>query len=208
VVDLASLTRFENNWVKPESKLEARNRGTIKLNPFATGFVNVDIIVNPTGAIDAQTVELSNGATISGDGTLAANVTNNRGIVIPGSLSEPTIAVLTVDGNYTQEAGAMADTFNTVTGDYGHSGLRTARTTSRPAIGCPCRHLFRRRGALDAADRQATRRRLNRRRNDRCLAGRTSSVEYPSCTATERKINKQWLCGDTNVTVVLRRRHT
>ena len=97
VLDLSSLPSIvsdQNN----DSLLSADSSGTILLSSGTVSVSRVDVSVTNAGTIQAGTLQFLPGSSLSGDGTVQANVVNAAAID-PGSGGT---AVLTIDGNFTQ----------------------------------------------------------------------------------------------------------
>jgi hypothetical protein len=102
VVDLSNLPHLVSDAAY-NSSLQASNGGTVNLTPGTITLSWVDLNVTPTGTLTAGTLALAAGSTLTGTGTITANVSNG-GLVRPGtSPSNP--GILTIAGNYTQTAG-------------------------------------------------------------------------------------------------------
>ena len=100
-VDLSALATFTDTNANGTSRLEARNGGMISLNAAGTtSLTAVNVVLDPTGTITAQTVELLDGSTLSGTGALAAGLTNTAGTVTPGASA----GAVTINGNFAQVA--------------------------------------------------------------------------------------------------------
>ena len=101
-IDLSKLTKlfsdsYNNSW------LQATNGGTIVLNSGTVNLMGVDVSAASTGTIVGGALQLFRGtlsgsATLSGDGTIHANVSNS-GVTSPGNNG---VGTLTITGNYGQ----------------------------------------------------------------------------------------------------------
>jgi hypothetical protein len=96
-IDLSALKAI-NSTTNYNSSLQATNGGRISLNAGTVGLTQVDVSVASTGTITGGTLQLFPGSSLSGTGTIQANVINagttNPGGNVPG--------VLTIAGNFTQ----------------------------------------------------------------------------------------------------------
>jgi len=103
LVDMSKVTGLYggSGWTG-YSSLSASNGGVIQLHSTGTTtLTNVAATIGTGGTIAAHTIDLSTGSTLSGNGTLNANLVNSGGTIYPGTSP----GVLTVAGHYTQGSG-------------------------------------------------------------------------------------------------------
>ncbi len=97
VIDLTSLTSFSSD-ANYNATLVASNSGSISLSSGTIVLTRVDVSATSSGTISGGTMWLLPGSSLSGDGTIQANVTSaaatNPGVLRAG--------VLTIGGNFTQ----------------------------------------------------------------------------------------------------------
>jgi len=99
VVDFSALAAFTDTNANGASRLFASNGGTVLLNQAgATSLTDVNVVLDPTGTISGQAIELLEGSTLSGSGALAAGLTNTAGSVTPGTSA----GAATVNGDFAQ----------------------------------------------------------------------------------------------------------
>jgi len=102
-VDMSSLTSLYGHpgWYR-NSQLSATDGGVIQLpSTGTTTLTDVWTDTGTGGTIAAHTIELRTGCTLSGSGTLRANLISSGGTVAPGL----TPGVLTIAGDYAQGPG-------------------------------------------------------------------------------------------------------
>ncbi len=104
-IDGSMLTTFEDNSPNPGSSIHASNSGSILL-PNLMSVSGVNVVLDSTGSLTlAAALELADKATLSGNGTITADVTNTAGSVAPGESA----GQASITGNYTQAAAATLD---------------------------------------------------------------------------------------------------
>ena len=102
VVDLSSMTAFTPGNVFGEfSTVKATDGGTILFSPGATGINRADVKLSQGGTIVGGTINLLSGASLKGDGTIAANLVNQTDITLGLGGDAVELSVL---GDFTQVA--------------------------------------------------------------------------------------------------------
>jgi hypothetical protein len=97
-IDFSGLTTFSPNNPSAARRLRAENGGTVRIKSTGTTTVtNASVELNPTGTIMGDTLELSTGATLSGNGVIDADYSQLEG----GTLNI-NIGGLAVDTQYDQ----------------------------------------------------------------------------------------------------------
>jgi hypothetical protein len=103
-IDFSSLTTFSPDNANGTRRLRAENGGTIRINSAGTTTVmGATVELNPTGSITGDTLELSTGATLSGNGLIDANYSQVEGgtlrINIGGLAPDTQFDQIRIDGN-------------------------------------------------------------------------------------------------------------
>ncbi len=101
VVDMSAMGSFSAVSPVGASRIEARNGGTVLLNPGTTVVTDTNVVVTTSGTISVGTLSLADQSKLTGTGTLNGSVLNSSGVTSPGI----SVGELTVDGTYTQAAG-------------------------------------------------------------------------------------------------------
>ena len=104
VLDLSSLPSIVSDQDN-NSLLSADSSGTILLDGGTVNLSRVDVTVTNGGTITAGTVQLLPGSSLSGDGTIAANVDS----AVATSPGNGNTGVLTIDGNFAQYGDGSLD---------------------------------------------------------------------------------------------------
>ena len=128
VLDLSSLPSIVSDQDN-NSLLSADSSGTILLDGGTVNLSRVDVTVTNGGTITAGTVQLLPGSSLSGDGTIAANV-NSAVATSPGNGNT---GILTIDGNFAQYGDGSLDI--QIGGTDGRHPVRSARRHGRRHAG-------------------------------------------------------------------------
>ena len=109
-INLSALTSFNGAAIGGADGLDARRGGAITLNSGATAVSNVLVFVDPMGTITAGTLQLASGSSLTGSGTITANLVNDA--EVRPDLETDT---LVITGNYTQDATGTVIHLGTLT---------------------------------------------------------------------------------------------
>ena len=101
VINLANLPAFSSN-VRNNSSLNARDGGQVALGAGTVPLTQVDVNASSHGTISGGTLIIYSGGSLSGDGTIRANVITSAS-VSPGNGGT---GILTIAGNFAQYAAS------------------------------------------------------------------------------------------------------